>query len=113
MHSSKKTRKFLVSWCNEGLETLYDLTVWEQNRLWNILKETTETDAPRLNMMIMRARANMQRQYEIYIFETSDLDRDQVSEAFESSPQFMANFIRQNGSKIYSDYYPADRKIIS
>lgn len=113
MHSSKKTRKFLVSWCNEGLETLYDLTAWEQARLWNILKETTENDAPRLNMMILRARANSHRQYEIYIFETDDLDREQVSEAFETTPQFMAEFIRKNGSKIYSDYYPADKRVIS
>lgn len=112
MHSSKTTRKFLVSWCNEGLETLYDLTVWEQNRLWNILKETTDTDAPRLNVMIMRARANSQRQYEIYIFETDGLDHDQVSEAFETTPQFMADFIRNNGTKIYSDYYPKHKQKI-
>lgn len=112
MLSSKTARKFLVSWCTEGLETLYDLTAWEQAHIWNILKETPGVlDAPRLNLMIMRARANMQRQYEIYIFETDGLDRDQVSEAFTTTPQFMADFIRQNGSKIYSDYKP-NKKVI-
>jgi hypothetical protein len=112
MPSSKNTRKFLVSWCNEGLEVLYDLTDWEKNNLWNILKETTDPSTPKLNMMIMRARANAQRQYEIYLFQTDDLDTGQVTTAFEEEPQFMADFIRQNGTKIYSDYYPKHKQKI-
>lgn len=105
--NSQKTRKFLVSWCNQGLETLYDLTEWERHHLWDILTETKNSvEAPRLNMLILRARMNQHRQYEIYLFEATDLDRDQINEAFETTPQFMADFIRLNGTMIYSDYTP-------
>ena len=121
MRSRKKIRKFLVSWCNEGLETLIDLhewkvqhSMWEKDSVWRVLKEdelVPEPKGPPLNIMIMRARVNSQRHYEIYIFETSDLSEGQVSDAFESTPQFMAEFIRKNGTKIYSDYYPDRVKI--
>lgn len=112
MRSSKNTRKFLASWCSEGLETLYDLTAWEKENIWRVLKEETVSDAPKLNLMIMRARANSQRQYEIYIFETDNVGKNEVSNLFETSPQFIVDFIRKNGSKIYSDYSPNSKKVI-
>lgn len=111
MPSSNKTNKFLASWCNTGLECLYDLTKWEQDTMWSTLTEGTRPNAPKLNMLILRARVNSQRQYEIYIFETCGLTEADVLDTFEKSPQFMADFIRKNGSKIYSDYHPEKNRI--
>jgi hypothetical protein len=110
---TKKT-KFLAVWDCNGLETLFDLTrwekdtkAWEKKKIWYILKEQKHPDAPpapRLNTILARAMANTQRRYEVYIFETADIDEPSVREAFTESPQFMADFIRVNGHKIYSGY---------
>ncbi len=122
MRSSKTLRKFLAVWCSEGLETLYDLTEleqeqeqWEKEATWRILKEevlANKPTGPRLQTILLRARYNSHRQYEVYIFTTDCLDKKAVEGAFDSSPQFMADFIRKNGSKIYSDYVPRDRQKI-
>jgi hypothetical protein len=53
--------------------------------------------------MILRARANSQRSYEIYEF-NSALDIEVVKELFKTDPQVIVNWIRKNGYKIYSDY---------
>jgi hypothetical protein len=122
MRLSKKNRKFLAVWCCDGLETLYDLTElereqadWEKEATWRILKEEKHCDkptGPRLQTILLRARVNSQRQYEVYIFTTSGLTRDDVLHTFEESPQFMADFIRKNGSKIFSDYHPDRNRVI-
>jgi hypothetical protein len=52
--------------------------------------------------MILRARANNQRHYEIYGF-TSHESEEWVRDIFESEPQTIVNWIRDNGVKIYSD----------
>lgn len=120
MNSSKMTKKrkksgnyFLAMWCCDGLECIYDLTKlqresenWEKSRIWNILKEEATGSAPTipLQMMILRARTNAQRYYEIYTFNTDkSIDKETVEELFNTSPQFIVDFIRQNGFKIYSD----------
>jgi len=65
-----------------------------------------------LSMMMMRARANLQRSYEIYSFTTVDMDYDDVKSMFETDPQVMVNAIREQGHMIHSDYNPR-QKVIS
>jgi len=60
----------------------------------------------------VRAKVNSQRQYEVYIFNTEGMTKEDVAQTFEEEPQFMADFIRLNGSKIYSDYYPKHKRVI-
>jgi hypothetical protein len=64
-----------------------------------------------LQMMIMRARFNSQRSYEIYSFDTS-MTMDEVRDIFEEDPQPIVEWIRENGNKIYSDYVKNERKMI-
>jgi hypothetical protein len=105
-------KKFIAMWDNTGLESIIDVSkhekeveAFEKQKAWHILKGELHTVKPPsipLQQMIMRARFNNQRHYEIYGF-TSDESEKYVREMFEDSPQFIVDWIRDNGVKIYSD----------
>ena len=113
MHSSKKkTTRFVVMWDMHGLESLINVSKiekehqqWEKENIFRILKEDNTTIKPvnvPLDMMILRARVNSQRHYEIYTFD-SELSEQDIRETFEDNPQVMADAIRNVGYKFYSD----------
>lgn len=99
-------------WDIYGLEALLDIGAlkeeheeWEKKKMMAILKEDQFHDIePRypLPMMILRARVNTQRQYEIYEF-SIDLDYDSVKDMFKVDPQHIVDLIREHGYKVYSD----------
>jgi hypothetical protein len=104
-------------WDMTGLEALINVTKiekeheqWEKEKVWSILKEENTKPKPAhvpLMMMIMRAKANTQRHYEIYTFD-SELSEEDIREAFEVYPQVIVDSIRNIGHKFYSDR--ADKK---
>ena len=99
-------------WDMNGLESLINVTQiekehaqWEKENIWRILKEENPTVKPAhvpLEMMIMRAKFNSQRHYEIYTFD-SELSEQDIRETFEDSPQVIADAIRNVGYKFYSN----------
>lgn len=112
--SSKKKQSshYLAVWDMYGLECLLDIDkikqeheVWEKKKIWATLKEQPFNEQePRLPVqyMILRARTNSQRQYEIYEF-NSTLSYEDLKLSFEIQPQDVVDFIRKHGYKIYSD----------
>ena len=117
-----KTKHYLAMWDMLGLECLFDVDKhmkehndWEKEKIVAILKEsTTHPLKPAgipLQMMLLRAKVNSQRAYEIYEF-NSTMDHHEVKEAFETDPQPVVEWIRENGKKVYSDYVKQDRKMI-
>ena len=106
-----KITKYLAVWDMYGLETLFNITAWEKLQMWQVLSDGPIPPCPNLKILIMRAMANIQRKYEIYIFETRGLSENDVIETFKDNPQFMADFIRENGHKLYSDA-KNDREIL-
>ena len=104
-------------WDMTGLECLINVTKiekeheqWEKENIWSILKEENTKPKPAmvpLMMMIMRAKANTQRHYEIYTFD-SELSEEDIRETFEVCPQVIVDSIRNIGHKFYSDR--ADKK---
>ena len=63
--------------------------------------------------MILRARYNPQRHYEIYQVEATDgITADDIRDMFESSPQMAADTIRQLGHCYFSDRQQEDRVVI-
>jgi hypothetical protein len=108
-------------WDNQGLECLYDVDLymnryneWDKLKIVAILKEEKLPENPPaipLQMMLLRARVNSQRAYEIYEF-NSTLWYDELTEAFNDDPQPIVEWIRENGKKVYSDYVKQDRKMI-
>jgi hypothetical protein len=109
-------------WCNEGLECIYDVAAakqeienWEKETIFSILKEENyagpKPNPIPLNQMILRARMNSQRSYEIYEF-NSALDIDGVKELFKTDPQIVVDWIRKNGYKTYSDYVDEKSRVV-
>lgn len=113
MPSRKTARHFIAMWDVTGLECIFDLTSlkeehdeWEKKAIWSTLREEQfrdiEPSIP-LNMMILRARFNSQRHYEIYEFD-STIGLDELKETFKVNPQPLVDWIRKNGYKVYSDH---------
>ena len=108
-------------WDMHGLEALINVTKiekeheqWEKDNIFRVLKEQDPTPRPNhvpLEMMILRARYNSQRHYEIYTFD-SELSEEDIRETFESDPQVMADAIRNIGYKFYSDRANKKQQVI-
>jgi hypothetical protein len=97
-------KQYLAMWDMYGLECLFDTGEWQKQYMWSILKEEDRPQGPNLQMMILRAKMNSQRCYEIYTFNAeNDLTEDAIKLAFEVAPQGIVDFIRTNGNKIFSD----------
>jgi hypothetical protein len=121
MPSQNKTYSFLAMWDVNGLEAIYDtksaraeIKAWEKENIFAIIKEEKHRAKPKpipLNQMILRARMNSQRSYEIYEF-NSALDIDGVKELFKTDPQIVVDWIRKNGYKTYSDYVDEKARVV-
>jgi hypothetical protein len=110
--SKKKTTRFIAMWDMTGLECLINVTAiqkehekWEKENIFRILKDQVKEVKPPsvpLDKMILRARVNSQRCYEIYTFE-SELSEKYIKETFSSDPQVIVDAIRNVGHELYSD----------
>ena len=114
-----KQNLFILSWDNTGLEACVDITDdrdrsdnFEQEKIFELIRDPhTVPENKHLNkvnrmvsMMMLRARANPQRHYEIYtITTTEDITAKDLRELFSDSPQSAAELIRERGTKLYSD----------
>lgn len=108
----QKQNRFLAMWDCNGLESLFDITSMDHEAMIAGLKGETFKTPFNIGMMIMRAKFNMQRSYEIYTFSTEDdISYDDVLELFKHSPQTIVDAIRKNGDKIYSDYTKKEKVI--
>ena len=116
-----KNKHYLAVWDCNGLESLHDVDYhmekyneWEKQKVLSILKEERIPEQPKgipLQMLILRAKFNSQRAYEIYEF-NSTLKYKELTEAFNDNPQPIVEWIRENGKQVYSDYVKQDRKMI-
>jgi hypothetical protein len=123
MPSSKKKKlnHFLAVWDMYGLESLHDvlhakklLDEWEKGKMMAILKEELYPPQPRtipLNVLLLRARMNTHRCYEIYEF-TTPFSFAEIKKMFEEDPQTIADSIREIGYKVYSDRLAVDKRVI-
>ena len=108
--------QFLIMWCNEGLECCIDVTEDQQRRMWQKLKgePVSETAIPNYNHLLLRARFNSQRHYEIYSVEATDgITAEDIREMFEASPQTAADTIRRLGHCLHSDRAERQRVVIT
>ena len=109
----ERQNRFLAMWDCDGLECMFDISDIEGDNLMAKLKGETYRVPYNIATMMIRARANSQRSYEIYTFSTDDtMDYEFVKEMFESDPQTIVNSIRENGRKLYSNY-TSNQKVIS
>jgi len=100
------SHQFLIVWDQLGLEYCVDITEDEQRRMWQSLKNepVSETAVPNLNHIMLRARLNSHRHYEVYICEATDgITAEDIRDMFEASPQTAADTIRRLGHCMHSD----------
>ena len=115
-------RYFLISFDCNGLECLQDISEyhpdnWDKNQLMGIMMGKAYKKAPvhqQIAQMIMRAKFNPQRNYEIYIQQADDeITAADFASAFNDNPQYWADYIREHHSvKLYSDRVPKGSRVI-
>lgn len=104
------SKTFVFSWDMTGIEAIIPVDEYEQyekDNTWAILNDEPLVQNPLIRTvqhLILRARANPQRHYEIYsISSEEDMDEKTWRTLWEETPQEMADLIRERGHKIYSD----------
>jgi hypothetical protein len=110
------SHQFLIMWDQLGLECCIDVTEDEQRRMWQQLKgePVSETAIPNYLHLLLRARFNSQRHYEIYSVEATDgITAEDIREMFEASPQSAADTIRRLGHCLHSDRAEKHRVLIT
>lgn len=121
--------KFLLFWDCYGLESCIDITEdvergneFEKESIFELIKNPDEVPrnepVVKLNRMVhmlqLRAQFNPQRNYELYMINTTDgfVDKD-IWEWFEADPQAAVDRCREIGTKLYSNRATdADRRVI-
>ena len=105
MKKNHKEHQFIAMWDCYGLEYLGDITASEQNKTWAALQgKPFEVTIPNLMHLKLRAQANSQRHYEIYVFNAAEgITSDDIQSMFEADPQTAADTIRRIGHRIHSD----------
>ena len=110
---------FLFSWDQYGIESIVPITQyenWDKENLFRILKDEKVIPNPINNIiqkLVLRARFNSQRHYEIYAIDCDpSLDEEFWREQWKKEPQATADLIRERGLKIHSDRASAKEKIL-
>jgi len=103
---------YVLSWDCTGLEAVVNISDIEKEQMWAALSEKEpnpnkgrpNTVNSIVNMIVLRARFNSQRHYEIYCIDTEDnITAEDFRTMFDEDPQHMADLIRKRGRKLYSD----------
>jgi hypothetical protein len=104
------TNAYLVYWCEEGLESVVPITEYEhcdRDNMFRVLNDHETVRNP-LNQiiqnMMLRARVNNQRHYELYAIDCDNsIDKTDIEQMFENDPQSAADLFRSRGHRLYSD----------
>ena len=98
---------FLLSWDCNGIEAVVNVTEHEKELAWaHLANQPNPARQLRFLMssLMLRARANPQRHYEIYtVAAGTGITESDLRAMFEVDPQGSADLIRERGKKIYSD----------
>jgi len=100
--SEPRTIEYIIMWDMYGLESLINITDAEQQAIVQVLKDEPVTWRNPIQYMLLRARLNSQRHYEIYRFQ-SDLTETEIKRLFNVDAQTIADAIRRVGIQLYSD----------
>jgi len=114
------TNAYLISWDMTGLEAVIPITQyeqWDRDNTFRILKDEPTARNPIDNIiqgMLLRARFNNHRHYEIYAIDCVDeISEQDIRQMFETDPQASAELIRARGHRLYSDRLDRKQVVIS
>lgn len=104
------TNAFIFSWDQLGIEAIVPITQYEHHDKQNLIRILSEKSVERnpldsiVRSLILRARYNPQRHYEIYAVDCDEsMDEKFWRTQWEEHPQATADLIRDRGHKLYSD----------
>jgi len=104
------TNAYLISWDMTGLEAVIPITQyeqWDRDNTFRILKDEPTARNPLdsiMQGMLLRARFNNHRCYEIYAIDCVDeISESDIRHMFATDPQASADLIRDRGQRLYSD----------
>lgn len=104
------TNAYIFAWDQTGIESIIPITQYESHEAMNTFRVLNDEKpvANPLNTiykhLILRARLNSHRHYEIYAIDCdASLDLDFWKQQWQDNPQFTADLIRQRGVKLFSD----------
>lgn len=101
------TNDFIIMWDEYGLDGIVDITGKRQQYTMAVLGNTKQPELPELRVMMMRARFNGQRAYEIYAQKCDpEITKEIIEEQFENNPQQIVDMIREKGVKLFSNRRP-------
>lgn len=110
------TNAFLFSWDCTGVEAVIPITQyedWDTANAFNVLEGKVKTSNPlnqTISAILMRARANPQRFYEVYVVDCDPgISVKDWRDMWDASPQLCADMIRKRGVKLYGEPIPEDR----
>lgn len=107
-----KTKFFAVMWCNQGLETVAEVPSPAEYTFAKLANQSPPT-GPNLGHWRIRAQANIQRCYEIYLISAdSGIEKEDIESMFEACPQTAADTVRQIGQCFHSDRASQDCVVI-
>jgi hypothetical protein len=101
---------FILSWDMTGLESVVPISKyedWEHQSMLDVLAGLSRTKNPLngiVSALIMRARFNTQRHYEIYAIDCdATIQEEDWRIMFEECPQQTAELVRNRGIALHSD----------
>jgi len=97
---------YLLSWDMHGLEACINISDMDRQKTFDILRGVDNKSNPNqiANMIMLRAKFNSQRHYEIYAIDVdANVGQEDIKASFESDPQGMAELVRKRGRCLYSD----------
>lgn len=107
------TRYYIVSWDCEGVEFFQEITEhhpanWAKQHLFDTIKQNKKVEKPfsfPLQALILRAQCNHHRNYEIYVFtSTESVGPKEIKSWFQRDPQGFADFVREHHSyQVYNN----------
>jgi len=100
--NNKLPHIFLFMWDMYGLEFCQDITAVEKRNMMNALKGQRLERPFNINSLLLRARINSQRNYEIYTMTVEQgISEADVIAWFNSNPQEAVDQIRARGRELY------------
>ena len=115
-------RYYFVSWDCNGVEFFKDISAdhpdrWAEKNLFASIKDSKVVDQPMsvpVQAILMRARFNPQRHYEVYVFTSEDdLSEGDIRYWFTADPQGFADWVRDNHTqKLWGDRAPRKKPAI-
>lgn len=109
---------YIFSWDMYGIESIVPITQYETIDRDNTMRRLKGEKPIRnpvnsiIQSLILRARFNTQRHYEIYAIDCDpSMGLEFWQEQWESNPQGTADLIRSRGHRLYSDRAPDPSEI--